>query len=126
LALTKLRLADSEAKLSHFREPSDPGHHASNGWRNFAYPLRENGANAYLSPSNDSAASDADSFASSTTTLVWVETKNDQPVQLHVQPPDGDGDSNPPLTNLHMRGGLIPAYVTQLDVVVVAMEFVLK
>ncbi|ETI27894.1 hypothetical protein G647_00343 [Cladophialophora carrionii CBS 160.54] len=132
LVATKLRLDDREAKLSQFRELSDPGNHTRNGWRNFAYPSRENGANAYPTPSNESAASDAESFASSNTTLVWIETKNDQPVQLHVQLQGGDG-ANAATSNTNslspdplMQAGLLPAYVSQLDVVVVAMEFVLK
>ncbi|OCT53373.1 hypothetical protein CLCR_09883 [Cladophialophora carrionii] len=132
LVATKLRLADREAKLSQFRESSDPSNHSRNGWRNFAYPSRENGANAYLTPSSESAASDAESFASSNTTLVWIETKNDQPVQLHVQLQGGDG-TNAATSNTSslspnplMQAGLLPAYVSQLDVVVVAMEFVLK
>ena len=90
---------------------------------------------SYMSPLHDGTQSEVGSFASSTTTLVWVESKNELPVQLHVSRADdmqvvssGFSGANGNLLPLqaHTVAKYDAAYVSQLDMVVVAMEFVLK
>ncbi|EXJ73005.1 uncharacterized protein A1O5_04154 [Cladophialophora psammophila CBS 110553] len=150
LAATKSKLAQCEAELrkttqaTHYDSPyfSKSGYASGSGEFNLASERRGAARPAYLSPPNGSGGSGAGASGnsnSSSETLVWIETQNGQPVQMHVQQkqefgflPASSGK------NVHISAPL-PAsapsgqgrsataiYVAQLDAVVVAMEFVLK
>ncbi|KIW96365.1 uncharacterized protein Z519_03434 [Cladophialophora bantiana CBS 173.52] len=150
LAATKSKLAQCEAELrkttqaTHYDSPyfGKSGYASGSGEFNLASEMRGVARPAYLSPPNGSGGSGAGASSnsnSSSGTLVWIETQNGQPVQMHVQQkqefgflPASSGK------NVHISAPL-PAsassgqgrnataiYVAQLDAVVVAMEFVLK
>ena len=123
---TKSRLAETEADLFKLQSPN---HGAIQPWGSFDFQSVSPPARTYGSPFNNS---EVGSFASSATTLVWVETKKDQPVQMHVDHSDDmQVISNRQLEATFQKRDFTSsksdaAYVFQLDVVIVAMEFVLK
>ena len=133
LGATKLRLADSEAKL--FKLPFDESTHQRNEWGNSSFASTVDVVNAYMTPSDDRSNGEAESFASGTTALVWVESMDEQLLQMHVTRADdvhigSDGYIRANANSLPLEAPMTSrydtAYVSQLDVVIVAMEFVLK
>ena len=134
LAATKSRLTQTEIH-THQTSTLNGGAQLGNHWGDFDFSPEMSGYQAYRSPSNDSMGGGARSFASSATTLVWIESKNDQPSQMHVQSKhdlqiqlkqSNDVSGNGYSSGAHAVGRSITTYVSQLDAVVVAMEFVLK
>ena len=135
LATTRNQLAQGEALLQTSGASTDAAH-MGNSFANRQFPPASNPAEAYLSPFNDSLWDGAESFvSSSTTTLVWIETKDNQPAQMHVQQQhdtqsssrqDGVAYKDDLLPAAHVVGSSLSTYVSQLDAVIVAMEFVLK
>ncbi|OAP57984.1 hypothetical protein AYL99_07074 [Fonsecaea erecta] len=152
LAVTRSKLAQCEAEL-----------HKSTSWTEYDYAyLNKSGfvpgsgefnlapeiggalRPAYLSPppngwSESGTSASFSRNASSSTTLVWIETEDGQPIQMHVHQRQGIGFL-PPSTGKNARSralSLAPAslgpergattvLVAQLDAVGIAMEFVLK
>jgi septal ring factor EnvC (AmiA/AmiB activator) len=133
LAATNARLADSEARLFQFQERDslNGSVYPDQRWGGtgvgvFASPnSAATAVSTYMSPSNDGSASEAGSLASSTTTLVWVESKGDRPVQMHVRRSD-DLQTSTRSLQAHISSKLDATFVSQFDAVIVAMEFVLK
>ncbi len=132
LAATKNQLAQREAELTKLQASIFGGIPTISGWDNSAYPSPLNTANTDVSPSQDS---EIESLNSSSATLVWVETVHEQPVQMHVHRRDDLQIVSKRQTNSNSNGRERvdlttgkndAAYVFQLDVAVVAMEFVLK
>ncbi|KAJ9608226.1 hypothetical protein H2200_007214 [Cladophialophora chaetospira] len=129
LAATKSRLIQREADLFRLQGSAHGGINTSNSWDSTSYSSPANVAG--WSPSYDS---ELESVNSTSSTLVWVETARDQPVRMHVHHKDDlqivlkePIDSNDTrIERVHFTTRKIAAYVFELDVAVVAMEFVLK
>ncbi|OQU96623.1 hypothetical protein CLAIMM_02675 isoform 2 [Cladophialophora immunda] len=144
LAATKSKLAQCEAELRK-STPSTPwdyaysnrtGYMHSSDEPNLASGIAGAVRPAYLSPPNGfteggpGASVGSSSYSS---TLVWIETRNGQPVQMHVQQrqdygflPPSVGRNAPTPASLGKDISAMTILVAQLDTVVVAMEFVLK
>jgi hypothetical protein len=130
LAAIQQQLLHKEAELFKLQQsPNDGALQPRTGWNGSDFTTF---ANLDLSPSGQS---EGESFTSSSATLVWVETRDDQPFQMHVQRKDdvqvvSEGQSRAAGRDIWAVSPIlkknITAYVSQLDVVVVGMEFVLK
>ncbi|KIY00245.1 uncharacterized protein Z520_03930 [Fonsecaea multimorphosa CBS 102226] len=150
LAATKSKLAQCEAELRkstplthyNYAYSNKSGYVPGSGEFNLAPEIGGAEKPAYLSPPYSCAESGAGASVSGTSscsTLVWIETMNGQPVQMHVQqtqdfgflPPNGSknayaGALSPASASLGPDRSATTILVAQLDAVAVAMEFVLK
>jgi hypothetical protein len=137
LATTQKRLAEREVELYRIQHSLNGTSEIVPACGTFAFPTDGAADNPYMSPSSDGAGAKngADSRFSSSSTIVWIETNKDQPVQMHVQQKhelqtrsrsnvDTASSHSSPIA-LGMAHSLT-TYVSQLDNVIVAMEFVLK
>ncbi|KAH0830821.1 hypothetical protein FOPE_02029 [Fonsecaea pedrosoi] len=140
LAAANSKLAQCEAELHKSASLTHTEHAYANrggyatglGGFNFASEMGNSARPAYLSSPNGwmESGAGASVSSSSSSTLVWIETENGQPVQMHVQqkqefgflPPSAGKNS----ASLGRDRSATTVLVAHLDAVVVAMEFVLK
>ncbi|OAG34462.1 hypothetical protein AYO21_11371 [Fonsecaea monophora] len=140
LAAANSKLAQCEAELHKSASLTHTEHAYANrggyatglGGFNFASEMGNSARPAYLSSPNGwmESGAGASVSSSSSSTLVWIETENGQPVQMHVQqkqefgflPPSAGKNS----ASLGRDRSATTVLVAHLDAVVVAMEFVLN